>query len=178
MSRRRVLAVATSLIALGGISAPAGAAPPGHADKDATWTQVLANAPASEGRWSARAGLQAVTLGRKVFVLGGRVPNEPPPPPIPAIPGDSTLLNDVWSSTDQGTTWKAETTAAGWDPRAYFAAVTKGRYMYVIGGQDFQVRPNPCPPVQSWPRTAHRSSPSPPSSTMCGAVATGARGPG
>ena len=149
----RILGMSVALVAAGALAAPAAVAGPGpnpQRDKQATWTQVLENAPASDTRWSARAGLQAVTLGSTVYVLGGRVPNEPPAPPAEPIPGDSTLLNDVWSSSDQGETWTnlVPTGEAPnmWSPRAYFSAVTKGQYMYVLGGQDFSVAPNVCPP--------------------------------
>ena len=87
-----------------------------------------------------------MTLGKTVYVLGGRVPN---PPATPPIPGDSTLLNDVWASKDRGKKWK-QLVATGspkmWSPRAYFASVAQGKYMYVLGGQDYRVVPNPCPP--------------------------------
>ena len=33
-----------------------------------------------------------------------------------------------------------------WPARAYFQAVTKGRYMYVLGGQNFKLEQNNCPP--------------------------------
>jgi hypothetical protein len=145
MAVRRMVGLGTALVVAGSLVAPtSGAAPMDDGQKKSTWTQILGNAPASETRWSARAGLQAVTLGETVYVMGGRVPN---PPKTPPIPGDSTLLNDVWSSDDQGKTWTnlvPTGSAPGmWAPRAYFASVTKGDYMYVLGGQDFNVIPNP-----------------------------------
>ena len=153
MGAGRILGTSVALVAAGALAAPAAVAGPSpHRDKQATWTQVLENADASDTRWSARAGLQAVTLGSTVYVLGGRVPNEPDPE-FP-IPGDSTLLNDVWSSSDRGETWEnlVPTGAAPdmWSPRAYFSAVTKGEYMYVLGGQDYGVIPNPECPLPSF----------------------------
>ena len=146
MGRSWMLGASAAALIVGAAGAPAGAAPQND-QVEATWTEVLDNAPASKTRWSARAGLQAVTLGKTVYVLGGRVPN---PPATPPIPGDSTLLNDVWSSKDRGKNWK-QLVATGspkmWSPRAYFASVTKDKYMYVLGGQDFQVVQNACPPV-------------------------------
>ncbi len=115
------------------------------AKKDTTggdWKLVKKKAP-----WEARAGLQAVTLGGKMYVLGGRVPN---PPATPPIPGDSRLLNDVWRTDNGGRGWKkvaATSPGKRWAPRAYFAAVTKGRRMFVLGGQDYTVTPNACPPA-------------------------------
>ncbi len=142
-------ALALGLAALSASALPAVAS--GHGGHpwpqlESSWTEVNPDAP-----WSARAGLQAVTLDNTVYVLGGRVPK---PPSFPPIPGDSTLLNDVWSSTDRGATWTnlVPAGAAGmWAPRGYFSAVTKGRFMYVIGGQDFRVTPNPCPPPEVAP---------------------------
>jgi hypothetical protein len=138
-----MVGLGVALVVAGALVAPAtGAAPADAGQKKSTWQQVLATAPASPARWSPRAGLQAVTLGDVVYVMGGRVPRQSP------IPGDSTLLNDVWASSDQGRTWQQRAvTGATWAPRAYFAAVTKGGYMYVLGGQDFSVTANPCPPV-------------------------------
>jgi Kelch motif len=145
MGKCWILGASAVVIVLGSSLAPAAAAQ-GSDQVEATWTEVLGNAPASKTRWSARAGLQAVTLGKTVYVLGGRVPN---PPATPPIPGDSTLLNDVWASKDRGKKWK-QLVATGspkmWSPRAYFASVTQGKYMYVLGGQDYKVVPNPCPP--------------------------------
>jgi hypothetical protein len=56
----------------------------------------------------------------------------------------------VWSSRDLGRSWTPlviDGAAGQWPARAYFSAVTKGRFVYVIGGQDFSVEPNPCPPA-------------------------------
>ncbi len=39
----------------------------------------------------------------------------------------------------------ATETPGHWPARAYFQALTKGRYMYVIGGQNFVVIPDPSP---------------------------------
>jgi hypothetical protein len=51
--------------------------------------------------------------------------------------GDArSLKNDVWSSAD-GKTWKQETAAAGWAPRAYHQAVTLNGKMYVLGGGSY-----------------------------------------
>jgi hypothetical protein len=145
-----MVGLGVALVVAGSLVAPATRAAPHEDDgqKKSTWTQILPNAEASDTRWSARAGLQAVTLGDTVYVMGGRVPKQS------TIPGDSTLLNDVWSSSDQGKTWKrlrASGAPGTWAPRAYFAAVTKGAYMYVLGGQDFNVTENQCPPVEVAP---------------------------
>ena len=68
--------------------------------------------------------------------------------PIP-IPGDSTIWSDVWVSDDQGVSWENILPSGGdshWSPRAYFKAVTVGEFIYVLGGQDFNVAVLECPP--------------------------------
>jgi len=105
------------------------------------WTRVAAKAP-----WSARAGLRVVELGSRLYLMGGRTPRAPRTPPVP---GDSDIFSDVWTSADGGATWKrllASGKAGVWAPRAYFQAVRRGNEMFVLGGQDYQVRPVPCPP--------------------------------
>lgn len=95
--------------------------------------------------WAPRAGLQAVELRNTFFIMGGRTPLDPAVNPIP---GASTFYSDVWASRDQGRTWTEVLPSGGddvWEPRGYFQAVTKGGRMYVLGGQDFNMIPNPDP---------------------------------
>jgi hypothetical protein len=115
------------------------------------WTEVNENAG-----WAPRAGLQAVILRNRLYVIGGRTPN-----PTQFDPFGSILWDDVWKSRDLGKTWTR--VAAGpvanpqdpdtiWPVRGYFQAVTKGNAMFVLGGQDFSVALNPdfpinCPPA-------------------------------
>ena len=102
-----------------------------------------------EARWAPRAGLQVVSLRNRFYLMGGRTPR---PPGFPPIPGDSDIWGDVWTSEDKGETWEKilETDDdQHWPARAYFQAVTKGRYMYVLGGQNFKLEPNDCPPFVS-----------------------------
>jgi len=104
--------------------------------------------------WAGRAGLQAVELNNHLYLMGGRTPD-----PTAFNPFGSILWDDVWRSGDLGATW--ERVAAGpvadpaapdpiWAARGYFQALTKGGAMFVLGGQDFTVVPNPdfpdCPP--------------------------------
>jgi hypothetical protein len=101
------------------------------------WSQVAAG-----NRWQARAGLQAVELDNRFYVLGGRSPRAPMGTPIP---GDSDLWADVWTSDDQGVSWQQvlETDTPGhWPARAYFQAVVLDSMIYVLGGQDFKVIEN------------------------------------
>jgi len=94
---------------------------------DYSWTRI------NDGNgtiWSRRAGLQAVELNGKFFVMGGRTPK------ADALTfGDSDFHNDVWMSDNKGTSW-TKLTDAPWDARAYFQAVVLGGHIYVIGGQD------------------------------------------
>ena len=118
-----------------------------------TWQEVPAGP-----RWEPRAGLQALELDGRFYVLGGRTPR-PPRMPNP-VPGDSDIWSDVWVSEDKGETWEKLLDSGGehWAPRAYFKAVTKGEWLYVVGGQDFQLvelpfcagqPPEECPPFVS-----------------------------
>ena len=102
------------------------------------WTEVNPDAA-----WAARAGLQVVELHNTFFLMGGRTPIDPAVLPVP---GASVIWSDVWRSRDLGRSWQkvVETDAAGhWPARAYFQAVTKGNAMYVLGGQNFNLVPNP-----------------------------------
>ena len=113
------------------------------------WTKVYDGA---DQGWAGRAGLQAVELRNRLYILGGRTPN-----PTQFNPFGSILWDDVWESDDLGRSWTR--VAAGpvanpqdpdtiWPARGYFQAVSKENAMYVIGGQDFSLAPNPnCPPA-------------------------------
>ncbi len=98
--------------------------------------------------WAPRAGLQVVQLDRSFYLMGGRSPRAPVGG-VP-IPGDSDIWADVWRSDDQGKSWRLvlDTGSPGhWPARAYFKAVGKAGFMYVLGGQNFNLIPNPiCPP--------------------------------
>ncbi len=98
------------------------------------WTSLDDDAP-----WTARAGLRVVELGDRLLLLGGRTPNQS------SIPGDSTIWADVWASDDGGSTWVdlLDGEAAPWPARAYFQAVVHDDHVYVMGGQDFGLEPNP-----------------------------------
>ena len=87
--------------------------------------------------WQGRAGLQAVALGQELLVMGGRGPFNP-------LFG-TELFNDVWSSSDQGRSWQ-KISDAEWSARGYFQALRRGRHVYVLGGQNFDILPNPLYP--------------------------------
>lgn len=107
--------------------------------------------------WEPRAGLQAVEIGGRFYVMGGRTPR---PPSNPPIFGDSDIWADVWISDDQGLSWQrivANDAPEHWPARAYFQAVVKDGAIFVLGGQNFRVvevdcggaPPQFCPPFVS-----------------------------
>ena len=94
-----------------------------------TWIPVNTDAP-----WEGRAGLSAWSHRGSLFVAGGSVNDDS------AIigPGGPARIyyDDVWRSDDGGVTWIEVAEHAGWEPRAGAATATKGRYTYLIGGED------------------------------------------
>lgn len=95
------------------------------------WTEINPSAP-----WAPRAGLESVELKGLFYVMGGRTPLPPPAPPFASI-----IQRDVWVSEDRGVNWKS-LGEAPWPRRAFFESVTKGPYMYIMGGQSFDLE---CP---------------------------------
>lgn len=96
-----------------------------------------------DARWSPRAGLQVLNHNNNFYLIGGRTPLDPA---IIPVPGASTIWGDVWKSRNFGRTWKNILTTDDenhWPARAYFQAVSKGKYMYVLGGQNFNIIDNP-----------------------------------
>ena len=98
------------------------------------WKTVVEHA-----EWEGRAGLQAVALGHELLVMGGRGPFSP---------FGTQIFQDVWSSSDLGQSWRKVSDPAEWPARSYFQALRRGDEVYVLGGQNFDVVPNPgpCPP--------------------------------
>ena len=137
---KRIVMMATALALTVGLVAPPASATLGGSPS-VGWTRVNPSAP-----WGARAGLQVIERDGSFFLMGGRTPN---PPSFPPIPGDSKIWSDVWRSDDRGRTWDQilpDGEPDSWPARAYFGAVNKGGAMYVLGGQDYSVVPNQCPP--------------------------------
>jgi N-acetylneuraminic acid mutarotase len=82
--------------------------------------------------WAPRAGLTSVVFRDEIYVFGGSFNDDS------AVIGGPPLrvyFNDVWKSRD-GRTWELLTDAAPWSPRAGAAAVVKGGYIYLLGGEE------------------------------------------
>jgi len=102
--------------------------------KQWSWEEVNNNAS-----WSARAGLQVLNHQNQFFLIGGRTPLDPDTLPF-VIPGASKIWGDVWKSENYGDTWGEilqSDNNTDWPARAYFQAVSKGDFMYILGGQNF-----------------------------------------
>ena len=112
------------------------------------WTEIRPTQFFNPLHWEPRAGLQAVELHNKLFIIAGRSPKDTD------IPRDSLIHGDVWVSHDLGVNWEellADAESAGlWRNRAYFEAVTRGNHMYILGGQNFVAIPRPFP-CSVWP---------------------------
>jgi hypothetical protein len=135
MERKCVLA--WGLLLAGMVAVPSPAAPPerasaGHGSSclpGAAWSPVTRSA-----EWEGRAGLQAIELGKDLFVMGGRGPFNP---------FQTTIYRDVWKSSDGGESWGKVSDPAEWPARAYFQAVRHRGRIVVLGGQNFDTL---CPP--------------------------------
>ncbi len=113
------------------------------------WTEIRPTQFFNPLHWEPRAGLQAVELHNRLFVIAGRSPKNT------NIPRDSLIHGDVWASDDLGVNWVElleDAESAGlWRNRAYFEAVTQGSHMYILGGQNFIAIPTPPFVCTVWP---------------------------
>ena len=107
--------------------------------KQWTWQETNPNAD-----WSPRAGLQVLNHQDHFYLFGGRTPIDPATLPFP-VPGASLIWGDVWKSADHGKSWTnilQTNDDSHWPARAYFQAVSLGDFMYVLGGQNFNIVQN------------------------------------
>lgn len=104
---------------------------PGHSASNQVWSSVdgadWRQETAAAG-WSPRLAAGLVEFNGRMWILGGIEDYYFGTP--------QNLKNDVWSSAD-GRTWRRETAAAGWAPRAYHQAVVLGERIYVLGGGNY-----------------------------------------
>ncbi len=89
-------------------------------DNGATWKRMNASAG-----WTPRDDFGSVAMpDSSIVVMGGQ-------------DGTFSLRNDVWRSTDNGTTWTQVNASAGWTARyGHCSVVTPGSGVMVLGGQD------------------------------------------
>ena len=92
-------------------------------DGGATWTRVTASAA-----FSARNTHSSVYIpsgaNAGIYVIGGRTGG-----------GASSLVNDVWKSTDGGANWTRVTANAAFAVRSLHSSVAFGQAIYVFGGR-------------------------------------------
>ncbi len=104
---------------------------PGHGATSEVWSSTDGNTwelATAKAAWSPRLAAGAVVFNDRMWVLGGTENYY--------FGDESSLKNDVWSSAD-GKTWRQETAAAPWSPRAYHQAVAHGGKIYVIAGGNY-----------------------------------------
>jgi hypothetical protein len=102
----------------------------GHGATNEVWSSVDGKDWTQEKQagWSPRIASGIVTFKDRMWILGGTENY---------YFGDlKSLRNDVWSTAD-GKTWKEETPAAGWSPRAYHQAVVHNDRIFVLGGGNY-----------------------------------------
>jgi hypothetical protein len=92
----------------------------------ATWKQLTSGAG-----WTGRAGLSAVVHEGAIYVLGGSRNDDSA---VVGGPPQREYFNDVWRSYD-GVHWKQMTAAAPWEARAGAVVVSRGSWMYLLGGE-------------------------------------------
>jgi hypothetical protein len=106
-----------------------------------SWTNIRPTVPFDPAMWQPRAGLRAVEGGNDLFVMGGRGPF--------SFDTGTPIYGDVWKSSDLGMSWSkvvesgTDNVETMWQPRAYFGAVRHRGRLFVVGGQNFETRPNP-----------------------------------
>ncbi len=89
------------------------------------WTRVAANPVTS----TSRTDDAMYSFNNKLFIAGGYV----------NWLGATNLRGDIWSSSDNGTTWQQETAASGTDLVRYgHKVVTYGGKLYMIGGETME----------------------------------------
>ncbi len=104
---------------------------PGHGATNEVWASADGakwELVTKKAGWGPRIAAGLVVFKDRMWLLGGTENYY--------FGDDKSLKNDVWSSAD-GKTWKRETAAAPWSPRAYHAAVVHAGKMWVLGGGNY-----------------------------------------
>lgn len=90
-----------------------------------SWTLI----PGSSGAWfGTRSRASLVNVQGNLFLFAGQ-----------SIPSN-VYQNDVWVSSDEGSTWLLVTAAAGFSPRARAEVVANGRAIILFGGSGAQMQ--------------------------------------
>jgi len=89
---------------------------------DETYTEAWTKLP--DAVWSARSGHSSVAMSDgSIVLMGGQ--------------NSSGKLNDVWRSTDNGTTWTQQTASAGWSARySHTSVAMPDGSIVLMGGND------------------------------------------
>jgi len=104
---------------------------PGHSSSNAVWSStdgVKWDKVTEHAGWTPRISAAVAEFKGKMWVMGGNEDYY--------FGDDSTLRNDVWSSTD-GKAWTLVTEHAGWSPRVYHQAAVLDGKLYVYGGGNY-----------------------------------------
>ncbi len=104
---------------------------PGHSASNAVWSSPDGanwRQETAAASWSPRLAAATVVFRGRIWILGGTENYYFGTP--------ASLKNDVWSSPD-GRTWKRETAAAPWAPRAYHQAVVHNGRIWLFGGGNY-----------------------------------------
>lgn len=104
---------------------------PGHSASNEVWSSSDGenwNQVTAAAGWSPRIAAGIVEFKGRIWILGGTENYY--------FGDESSLKNDVWSSTD-GKTWTEVTPHAAWAPRAYHQAVVLHDRIYLMGGGNY-----------------------------------------
>lgn len=104
---------------------------PGHSASNEVWSSrdgISWQRTTGAASWTPRLAAGLAEHRGRMWILGGTENYY--------FGDERSLKNDVWSSAD-GKSWKLETSAAAWSPRAYHQAVVLNDKIYVLGGGNY-----------------------------------------
>lgn len=88
-----------------------------------TWSRESASAP-----WTGRHAIGYATTSTSIIICGGSTHNSW---------STAYVSNDVWASTNYGSTWTRKLAAAGWKARSFPALTVLNDILYLTGGYQF-----------------------------------------